>query len=97
MIPLIISIAFMTTCVAGMSLNAYMLYRNNKVAKFRKEILQMASEESERRINVGRNDFLVPLNIMDKHTYAQMLYSSKPLKLEAWFTEEEIKMLKGEK
>lgn len=30
-----------------------------------------------------------------KQSYEDMLYSFKPLKLESWFTEEEIKILKG--
>lgn len=30
---------------------------------------------------------------MDKYTYEQMLYSFKPLKIESWYTEEEIKRI----
>lgn len=69
--------------------------RNDAVAEFRKEILRMASEESKRRIHANREDYLVPYDIMDRYSYVQMFDSDKPLNLEAWFTEEEIKILKG--
>ena len=31
--------------------------------------------------------------IYHKHSYGKMLYSFKPLKLEKWFTKEEIELL----
>ncbi|MDE5902806.1 MAG: hypothetical protein K2H21_06270 [Muribaculaceae bacterium] len=36
-----------------------------------------------------------PYDIVERYSYDRMLYSLRPLKLEAWFTEEEIKILTG--
>jgi hypothetical protein len=60
--------------------------RNYRVYCFRCEIIGMRHYCSDpyksRRIYL-------------KYSYEDMLYSFKPLKLESWFTEEEIKILKG--
>jgi hypothetical protein len=34
------------------------------------------------------------LQIVDKYSYEQILYSLKPFKLEAWFTPEEVEFIK---
>lgn len=76
----------------------YILFRNEKVYKFNIYILNLTSAYCERRIledNISYEDID---NIYDKYarkySYDDMLYSLKPLKLEYWFTEEEINELK---
>lgn len=93
-ITTIILITLAAICNIGLWLSIYMLYRNDKVCAFRKEILRMAGKESKRRIYEGRADFLDAYDILDKYSYGRMLFSIRPLKLEAWFTEKEIKELK---
>lgn len=53
--------------------------RSSKVSNFRISLVLL--DLSDDRIRMLHN----------KYTYNQMLFSFKPLKLEAWFTEEELK------
>ncbi len=56
----------------------------------------MASESACKAIDECKfGEWEKPYDVLDKHSYESMLYSTKPLKLEAWFTEQEIKILKG--
>lgn len=88
---LIILLTLLAFCLGGMALGCYRLYRNDKVYKFRYEILDLESERHSEAIRQGL--FFKRLNLLDKYSYDDMLYSFKPLKLENWFTEEEIEYL----
>ena len=69
----------------------WMLFRNDKVCAFRNKISDL---EYKRRIEAIRQGlYFKDLNLHDKYSYNDMLYSFKPLKLEKWFTEEEIRYL----
>lgn len=69
----------------------YMLYRNSKVLIFRLQISNLEWARYEEAIKQGLH--FKWRNLHDKYTYKQMLYSSKPLKLERWFTKEEVEHL----
>jgi len=80
----------------------YFLIRNNKVYEFRIKYSNAAFNYLQKVLDscVTRQDFDNYyvlrddlLNIMDKYSYYQMLYSFKSLKLENWFSKEEIKYL----
>lgn len=88
----IIFILFYCTYFVFLFQCLYILNRNNKVAAFRGKLIDMSSEYNKRRINEHDFDYKCAYEwFLNKYTYKRMLYSFKPLKLEAWFTEEEIK------
>lgn len=71
--------------------------RNHEVAKFRYYLLDLSTEYIIRHLN---DPNLTELNnpylwLLEKHSYDEMLYSEKPLTLEEWFTEDEIKEIKS--
>lgn len=70
-------------CLFGISI--YMLNRNDKVYAFRSKIID----------DVPLGHWWKAREIFNKYTYEDMLYSIKPLKLESWYTEDEIKILTG--
>lgn len=65
--------------------------RNNKVYVFRMHVLDLCGSAAKR----CGDDWCKPYRISHKHSYYRMLFSFKPLKLEAWFTDDEIKVLKN--
>lgn len=71
--------------IIGIIVCFYLLLRNGKVYDFRTKIIESANLANYREVK----------KLHDKYSYEKMLFSFKPLKLEAWFTEEEIKILKG--
>lgn len=84
----------------------YIICRNNKVYNFlvtinftvhNNIIDRLNSYESEEEYTEDYDNFYRYSNLMDKlrnkHSYEKLLWSFKPLKLENWYTEEEIKML----
>lgn len=82
--------------IVGMCCNLYVLNRNDKTYAFRIEILNTASKSSRKAIDECRFDEMKkPYEIYGKYSYKRMLYSIKPFKLEAWFTQDEINTLKG--
>ena len=81
----------------------YMLYRNNKVRDFQIKInhdcfavvvsfLQSLKCDDDLHKQHCQYEMLKEKanEIIDKHSYISMLFSFKPLKLESWFTKEEI-------
>ena len=68
----------------------YLLVRNYMVYNFEVMLIDLSHEWNIRHIE----EFSVSDNAFrwfsDKYTYNQLLFSFKPLKLEAWFTEEEL-------
>lgn len=75
--------------------NLYIIVRNEKVFVFRKYILDKAYDELLRILheNIDKYESMYEEwgKIYDRHSYYKMVFSFKPLKLEHWFTEEEIK------
>lgn len=65
----------------------YVLIRTPKVYKFRRYLINHIYNK------VDVNNFWDARRLFDKHTYRKMLYSFKPLKVEYWFTDEELKLL----
>lgn len=79
----------------GLAYCVYLGIRIYKVAVFRRKLLNMSHEYNHRRIVEGGFRFDTDKNaymwFSDKWTFSQMLFSFKPLKLEYWFTEDELK------
>lgn len=71
----------------------YLLHRNDSVYKFRRYIIERVFEAKIRAINKGVFYLDEYDDIYDKYSYDDMLYSFKPLKLEYWFTQEEIDLM----
>lgn len=84
----------------------YVLYRNNKVYYFFVNLNGFLFDELERILNTYKNDneFHEDENnyynirektysLLDKHSYNKYLFSFKPLKLEKWFTKEELEFI----
>lgn len=67
----------------------YLLFRNNKVYKFRTRIIDLETYKYLAEKSYERN----PYELHDRYTYAEMIFSFKPLKLENWFTKEEVESL----
>src|SRR5689334_6863215 len=65
-------------------------YRNNKVFEFRTGILDIIYESNK------NNPSVICWEIFKSVSYESMLYSLKPLKLESFYTEDEIRIMKGE-
>lgn len=82
--------------VASIANTLFLVFRNEKTARFREDILDMIYVATLKRISDDRSDWHKLYDLIDKHSYNRMLYSFKPFKLEAWFTDAEIKMLKGD-
>lgn len=71
----------------------YMLRRNIKVRDFCLSLVDMAFNYEIRRLSEKgeRTEKSAFDWFSNKYSYERFLYSFKPLKLEAWFTEEELK------
>ena len=66
------------------------------VYHFRDELIDISLDGADRLIAKHELDFLRPYRIYESVSYKKMLYSIKPLKIEHWYTEEQIKQMKGE-
>ena len=77
---------FHVALIAIAIISIYLDQRNNSVYDFRNKIMSRSS---------WRN-YCEVYKILRRHSYKRMLFSFKPLKLEAWFTIDEIKTIKGE-
>lgn len=87
----------------------YITRRNFKVYSFLTKInetihinivTRVNSYKSDGEFNKDYSNFQQYYNLMNKlrnkYEYNELLFSFKPLKLENWYTEEEIKMLSNE-
>lgn len=74
----------------------YIFFRNNKVYLFSLEVIDLAHNTAEKHIDAGMDDWEDVCDLTEKHGYMRMLFSFKPLKLEYWYTEDEIRKMKGE-
>lgn len=96
---LVLTIFLILSCLGIVLLffSAYILRRNEKVKDFRFSLVDMAYEYEIRRLKeyAESGEEHKEKNAFDwfanKHSYEDHLYSFKPLELESWFTEEEIK------
>ena len=102
MIALILSI---TLILIGLCF--YVLHRNNKVYRFNVGLGDFLFGEMKRILNTYKDDREFHEDednynyikekvecLLNKHSYNRYLYSFKPLKLEKWFTEEELEFMK---
>ena len=74
-------------CTIGIIISMYVIIRNAKVHKFRLYLINLIYDK------VDAVNFWDARRLFDKHTYRKMLYSFKPLKMEYWFTDDELKLL----
>ena len=86
---------FLTMLIIAFLGCVYILIRNNKVCKFRNYIANLIYSKGCDMMNNGASyQDVSPLwDILTNISYDKMLYSFKPLKMEYWFTEEELKLL----
>jgi hypothetical protein len=82
-------------CSIGVIISMYVLIRNNKVFKFRVYIADLIYSRAYDMINDGAShrDVFGLWDMLDDISYEEMLYSFKPLKMECWFTDDELKSL----
>lgn len=84
----------------------YFLNRNNKVFYFSTNLHHFLFDELERILNTYKNDNEFhedennynsikerTYNLLDKHSYEEYLYSFKSLKLEKWFSKEDLEFM----
>lgn len=73
----------------------YFINRNTKVCNFRICILRHIDSVAKSKIIEGATDkeILQMYEVLGASSYEKMLHSFKPLKVEYWFTEEELKIM----
>lgn len=73
----------------------YFLIRNDRVLSFSRKVIDLCHERNMRMIHQFAPNSLNSFELFYEKlpSYESMLYSFKPLKLESYFTEEEIKEL----
>lgn len=92
----IIRIIVLTILIALLLLNIYIIIRNSRVYPFRISILENIDSEVTKRIKqdaITSKEISIMFGILNTVSYAKMLFSFKPLKVEYWFTEEELKIM----
>lgn len=81
----------MAAYLGAIALGCYKFNRNIKVYDFRMKIIDMEHKRYDEAIRQGLH--FKYRGLAKKYSYDDMLNSFKPLKLENWFTEEEIHYL----
>ena len=84
----------------------YLINRNNKVYYFNINLSNFLFDELKRILNTYKDDYEFykdkenyynireKINsLLNKHSYDKYLFSFKPLKLEKWFTEEDLEFI----
>lgn len=84
----LVSSGLLIACVLITVLSLYFLYRIDKVYKFRCQIIDLVCKAQIKSVNNGIFNLEQYDSIYYKHSYNDMLYSFKPLKLGKWFTKE---------
>ena len=84
-----IGILFIGISLLAFVSSLYFAIRNERVYLFREILSDMAYEYQVRHTYESRKD--VFQWFCNKHSYNEMLFSFKPLKLKYWFSDEEIK------
>lgn len=91
-IIVLIGIFFLTFLVIIGTAQIYLSKRNDEVCYFLMKLILMAYDYNVRRVNEGDLNYKCAYNwFFSKYSYEELLYSVKPLELQYWFTEEEIK------
>lgn len=82
-------------CNIGIIISMYFLIRNNKVCKFRIYIADLVYSRACNMIDNGAShrDIFYLWDMINDISYEKMLFSFKPLKMECWFTDDELKSL----
>ena len=96
-----------TVCIVGLAICFYFETRNNEVYEFRLKVIDKVYDKINKKIfsYKGDEEFTAHYDeykeyrnklkkIQQRYTYDEMLYSLKPLKMEKWFTPEELELLK---
>lgn len=82
-------------CILGLPYIIYLNWRIGKTVDFRRYIAELCLTYNEKHCKPGNN--LDPKYIYKsyvwKYSFSQMFLSFKPLKIERWFTPEEIQEL----
>lgn len=82
---------FLIILLVLLTCSFWIWYRNNKVYTFYCYIGVLSYEYNIRRINENSLEYKDAfIWFADKHTYDSMVLSFKPLKLEYWYTKEEL-------
>lgn len=94
-------------CTVGLAICFYFAMRNNKVYEFRLKVIDKVFDKIDKKIwsYDGDEEFIAHYHeyieyrdklrqIQQRYTYDKMLYSLKPLKMEKWFSPEELELLK---
>ena len=84
----------------------YLLDRNNKVYRFKTSLCDLLFDELGRILNTYKDDnefskdknnyYIIKekvTHLVNKNTYNKYLFSFKPLKLEKWFTKEDLEFI----
>jgi len=92
--------------VAALVIANYVLWRNNKVYAFRREVTDkcynvltsfLDSLKDDEELHQRHEEFeqldMMKDEILSKHSYESMVFSLRPLKLEHWYTKEEIEFM----
>lgn len=79
----------------GLLVGIYFLIRNFYVYNFRAQIIDLIHDKTSDLIDAGApyKEIFEPWDIINNLSYAKMLYSFKPLKIEYWLTKEELELL----
>lgn len=86
-------IVFIIIYIVIITALAWILIRNNNTYKFMDSINKMCYDAISRALDRGILDLDEYYKIWDKLSYYDVLFSFKQLKLEYWFTKEEIELL----
>lgn len=100
---MLIPIIFISLCLIGIAVCFCLMWISNRqikriqeVYEFRQMIIELCGLYDLRHIRDKDFNETSPYEwFLDKWTYDDLLYSKKPLTLEEWYTEEEIKKIKS--
>lgn len=91
MIILILAGVLLVVSIIGMISYVFMLARNSEVLYLRLDIIKLAASYDIRHKLLKDTEYEDAFEwFVKKYTYNNMLYSFKPLKLEYWYSKEEL-------
>lgn len=77
--------------VIALVIDIYLMLRNNEVLVFSRKLIHMAGNYHRRHLELDLQGKESAFNwFSNKYPYWRLLFSFKPLKLEYWFTQEEL-------
>lgn len=84
----------MVSCMIGLFYNTWMMKRNYEVWLFKRKISTLTYDFCMRHVFDDDDQSIKAWEwFCDKYTYEEMLHSRRPLTLEEWYTEEELKRI----